>query len=569
LQGHMGGWGNCFTWVKRDNMGRVLELWPLRPDRVIVRRDGKGAVYYEYIAPNGEKVEFSGRDVFHVPGFGYDGLQGYSPISLAREGIGLGMATEEFGARYFGEGTHPGMIVKHPGKLSGQAHKSLKEDIEEKSKGLGKSHQLMLLEEGMDVVNIGIPNDDSQFLETRKFQVTEICRFWRIPPHLIYDLERATYSNIEFSSMEFVTHSLRPWLVLWEQELSRYFLQPSEWNTFYFEFKIDGLLRGDTRTRYESYVAAANNGIMNRNEIRALENLDPGGAELDEFTVPMNLTTMEKLLEEPEPIEVPAPLQIEGPEEEDEQERFWRSLQISHRSANGRARIANSYKPLFRDAAKVIVNREINLLGRGITKYLAKRNVQGLESYLDEFYDEFPKYIQNKLRPVVMSFAEQIQAEAAREVGSAEGLTEELLKFVEDYLAIYAKRHISSSTGQLRSLISKTDLEEVADALRARLEEWGEKRAEKIGDNEAVRLNGSIAREVFIAAGILRMKWVATGTSTCPFCMKFDGRVVGIETPFVDAGDIIKIKGQPWMEIKGAHFHPPLHQGCDCTISAA
>ncbi len=572
LQGHAASWGNCYTWVQRDRLGRVLNLYPLRPDRMTVRRNEGGEIYYEYTFPNGNREQFSKREVFHVPGFGFDGLIGYSPISMAREAIGLSGATEEFGSRYFGEGTHPGIVIKHPGKMSGVAHESLKKDIAEKHAGLSRSHVPMLLEEGMDFAQLGIPNDDSQFLETRKFQVPEICRFFGVPPHLVFDMEHAHYANIEHSNMEFVTYSIRSWLTLWEQELSRFFLNPNELNKYFFEFKIDGLLRGDTTSRFAAYAVATTNGWMNRNEVRELENLNPGGPEMDEFTVPMNLTTMEKLVAEPEPIPQPLqPLQIAAPEngDEDEDRTFWRAKQIPlKRSATGRARIANAYKPLFLDAARVVVNREINQIGRAITKHLATRDTAGLESWLEGFYGDFPKYIQDKLRPVLTSFAEQIQVEAAREVGAAEGLTDDFKIFIEDYLSVYSKRHISSSSGQLGALMEELDAQDLADALKGRLDEWGEKRAGKIAENEPVRANGAITREVFMVAGITRLKWVNTGSATCPYCRSLNGKIVGITQSFVDEGDF-KPEGQAPMKIRGPHFTPPLHQGCDCSIVAA
>jgi hypothetical protein len=288
---------------------------------------------------------------------------------------------------------------------------------------------------------------------------------------------------------------------------------------------------------------------------------------MDEFTVPMNLTTMEKLTAEPEPI--PQALQIEGPPEEDEGRTFWRAKRIPlKRSATSRARIANSFVPLFKDAAKVVVNREVNQIGRAITKHLVTRDVAGLESWLEGFYGDFPKYIQDKLRPVLTSFAEQIQAEAAREVGAAEGMTDEFKAFIEDYLLIYSKRHISSSSGQLRKLMDEWDVQDLAEALKDRLEEWGEKRADKIAENETVRANNAIAREVFIVAGIARLKWVAIGSETCPYCRALDGKVVGIQSAFVDEGDF-KPSGQVPMKIRGPHFHPPLHGGCDCAVVAA
>ena len=577
LIGHLVTWGNFYCGVLRDNVNRRTELWPLRPDRITLRRDPETLeVFYEYETDK-RRVRLSKDDCWHVPGFGYDGMQGYSVITQAREGIGLGMAAEEYGSRFFGQGASPGLIVQHPGKLGPEAHQSMRESISEAAEGLGTAHKVMLLEEGMVAQSLDMKHDDMQFLQTRKFQVTEICRWFRIPPHLVWDLERGTYSNIEQQEIEFVVHSIRPWCVLIEQEAAHYFLTPAERQRFFFEFKLQGLLRGDTPSRYEAYQKAIFSGWMKPNEARGLENLNPD-PELDFFMVPMNYVPVEQFLKEPEPI---PPALIPGndvePEEEDEEEEKKALVQnMRHlfrptavRTAGARHRLATSFQPLFYEAARAVVNKEIKAIGRAVTRYLSERAASDFTDWIDEFYKDMPDYIRLKFYPILQSFAEQIQAQAAREIGAEEGITPALQKFVDEYLDGYSGRHVGSSMLQLKRLIDRTEESELmSETVLGRLDEWGDKRADKIAANETVRGNNAITREVFFLAGVTSLVWVTMGSKPCPYCQELSGRVVGIESAFTSAGSDVQPKGQEPMSMKSDHFHPPLHAGCVCGIVA-
>jgi len=281
LQGHLAGWGNAYSYIDWAGNGYPKAIWPLRPDRIDATRTNGVLEYKYYPGSDDKKVSSSflipNDCMLHIPGFGFDGIMGYSPISLAREAIGLGMATEQFGAQYFGSGTHPGMIIEHPNKISGPAHTNLKQSLMETYSGLGNAHRIMLLEEGMKASPITINPQDSQFLETRKFQITEIARLFHVPPHMLADVEKSTSwgTGIEEQNIGFITHTMRPWFVLWEEELGRVLLLDSEKDDYFFEFDLMALLRGDAVKRWTAYIMGKRNGILNADEIRGWENLNP------------------------------------------------------------------------------------------------------------------------------------------------------------------------------------------------------------------------------------------------------------------------------------------------------
>jgi len=277
-QGHVSLWGNTYSQVVYDGGGRVREIWPLRPDRMTVGRTPAGELGYEYRRDTGEARVFRADEILHIPGMGFDGLVGYSPITLARNALGLSRATEKFGSKLFANGARPSLVIKTPGtaKLSDAAKKRLQDSWNAEFGGVERAHSTAVLEEGMDIASIGVPPEDAQFLETRRFQLLEIARMFRVPPHMLAELERATFSNIEHQAIEFVVHTLRPWLVRWEQSMRRRLLTEAERAQGYFvEFAVDGLLRGDAKSRNESYQIGRNGGWLSVNDIRSLENLNP------------------------------------------------------------------------------------------------------------------------------------------------------------------------------------------------------------------------------------------------------------------------------------------------------
>src|SRR6056297_139079 len=305
LFSHILAWGNGYVEIVRDRMGQVVELWPITPDRVTPKMLENRLVYEIYI--DGKRIVLERENVLHVPGLGFDGFTGYSVVRMAAQSIGLSKAMETFGANYFGQGTHPGTIVSHPGKLSDTAHKNLKDSLVSTYSGLGKSHRLMLLEEGMKLEKLGIPPNDSQFLESRQFQVPEIARWFNLPPHKLKDLTRSSFSNIESEQISYVTDSLLPWAIRIEQNLNMQLLTKQEIKTgLYFNHIFEGLLRGSSADRADFYSKMFNIGAMSINEIRNKENLNPidGG---DIHLVPLNMTSLENAGKPPEPVPEPLP----------------------------------------------------------------------------------------------------------------------------------------------------------------------------------------------------------------------------------------------------------------------
>ena len=277
LMAHLLLHGNAYAQIIRDGHGRVLELYPLLPNRMRVDRDAAGRIFYEYRKGDGAAVPLRREDVLHIPGLGFDGLVGYSPIAMAKNAVGLALATEEFGSTFFGNGANPGGVLESPGVISDPER--LKESWHSQFSG-ARAHSIAVLEEGLKYHSIGIPPDQAQFLETRKFQITEIARIFRVPPHMLADLERATFSNIEHQSLEFVKFTLGPWVARWEQALMQALLLPGEKREYFIRFNLDGLLRGDYKSRMDGYATGIQNGFLSPDDVRGLEELNPipGGA---------------------------------------------------------------------------------------------------------------------------------------------------------------------------------------------------------------------------------------------------------------------------------------------------
>ncbi len=279
LMTHLLLWGNAYAQIIRNGKGEVIALYPLMPNRMRVDRDTKGELYYSYTrysdeapAINGMTVALRPSDVLHIPGLGFDGLVGYSPIAMAKNAIGFAMATEEYGAKFFANGAAPGGVLEHPGTIKDP--QKVKESWNMAYQGSSNAHRVAVLEEGMKYQPIGISPEQAQFLETRKFQINEIARIFRIPPHMIGDLEKSSFSNIEQQSLEFVKYTLDPWVIRWEQAISRSLLRTDEKKLLFAKFNVDGLLRGDYTSRMNGYAIGIQNGFMCPNDARALEDMD-------------------------------------------------------------------------------------------------------------------------------------------------------------------------------------------------------------------------------------------------------------------------------------------------------
>lgn len=281
LMSHLLIWGNAYAQIIRDGAGRVLGLYPLLPDKMEVQRDDKGNIYYVYSRNSDENptfkeygnIKLKAEDVLHIPGLGFDGLIGYSPIAMAKNAVGMTLACEEYGASFFANGANPGGVLEHPGVLKDPS--KVRESWNSVYRGVSNAHKIAVLEEGMKYQRIGIPPEEAQFLETRKFQINEIARLYRIPPHMVGDLDKSSFSNIEQQSLEFVKYTLDPWVIRWEQSLQRSLLLPGEKGKYFIKLNVDGLLRGDYQSRMNGYAVGRQNGWFSANDIREMENMNP------------------------------------------------------------------------------------------------------------------------------------------------------------------------------------------------------------------------------------------------------------------------------------------------------
>lgn len=296
LMNHLLLWGNAYAQIIRNGQGQITGLYPLMPDRMDVNRASNGELYYtytrnydDYQAKNKSKqVILLSDEVLHIAGLGFDGLIGYSPIAMAKNAIGLSLAAEQYGSTFFKNDATPGGILEHPNVVKDPER--LRKSWQSQFSG-PSGHSIAVLEEGMTFHQLSIPPDQAQFLYTRKFQLDEIARIFRIPPHMIGDLERSTFSNIEQQSLEFVKYTLNPWCVRWEQAMNQQLLTQEEQGRYFVKFNVDGLMRGDYQSRMNGYAIGRQNGWLSANDIRELEDLNkiPPEAGGDEYLVNGNM----------------------------------------------------------------------------------------------------------------------------------------------------------------------------------------------------------------------------------------------------------------------------------------
>ena len=291
LTAHCLGWGNGYAEIQRDLGGNVVGLYPLSPDKVRVFRLDDGQIWYEVTGDDAARRWVRFDWMLHVPGLGFDGLVGYNVIHYARESLGAAMATQKTAAGFFGNSMSPDGILTHQNTLSAEAQERLRATMAARHGGAHNAKKMMILEEGMTYTPTMIPPEEAQFLETRQFTIPEICRWFRMPPHKVADLSRATFSNIEHQALEYVGDTLTPWMTRWEQEIARKLFTPVEAaEGFYVKHIAEGLLRGDIATRYSAYATARQWGWMSADDVRQLEDMNPLDEGGDIYLTPANMT---------------------------------------------------------------------------------------------------------------------------------------------------------------------------------------------------------------------------------------------------------------------------------------
>jgi HK97 family phage portal protein len=556
--------GNSYNEIVRDRGGRIRQLWPLSWYRVEIKRAQDDSLYYQISTTGLDDVTdrqtvaiLPSEQVLHLRGFNVRGLLGESMVNKLRETIGITIATEAFGASFYGSGTTLSGVLEHPGELSEAAQKRLKASWDARHSGLSRAHRIAILEEGMKFTPISVPPEAAQFLETRQFQVQEAARALRLPPHMIGDLSRATFSNIEHQAIEFVTHSLRPWASILEQRMQLSLLTPQERaQGYYIRHNLEGLLRGDIKARYDAYAVGRQWGWLSVDDIRALEDLNPieNG---DIYLQPMNM--------------VPAGMAGEVEPQEAEESDLIRAVkpevraldrrEHTQRSAEQRRKMRDVYRPLLRDATQTIVKGELRAIRRAVEENL--RGASSLGAWVEQYYGPgFRNTVERVLGPVIRAYQRQIALMAGSEVGGDAG---DLDGFIQSYIEMLARRYAGYSKTQLLDRIASLSGEELDASVEALLANWEEGRADDVASEESVRAGSAILRAAYGALGVTALRWVADPTRVrfargCGYCRNNCRAVCRCRYVafFAESGEL--------MQMKQTIMNPPLHRGCQCEL---
>ncbi|MDP9192284.1 MAG: phage portal protein [Acidobacteriota bacterium] len=360
IVGHAVLRGNGYAIIQPGRRGMSDQLIPVHPGRVTPKRLTNGKVRYEITQEDNQPAEkYEQDEIFHLRGLSSDGLTGLSPIALAKDSVGLSLAAESYGARFFSQNANPSGVLEHPGKLGDEAYKRVRSSWQERNAGLENAHKTAILEEGMKWSQIGMTSEDAQFLETRQFQLSDIARWFRVPPHIIGDLVRSTNNNIEHQGIEVVVYTIRPWCVRIEQVTRKSLI--AEPKRYFASFVLDGLLRGDSKNRADAFQTMRQNGVINADEWRAYENMNP----IEDGSGQMYLQMANMVPLGTEPAE-PPPATVELTEEPPKK--------------------TDKSRQLAEKAASRLVRKEIVAVRRNAAKLASEP--EGWETWLNAFYVE-------------------------------------------------------------------------------------------------------------------------------------------------------------------------------------
>ena len=558
IQAHLLLYGNALSEIDYNGRGGINQIWPLDPSKVHqVKRNGN-QLFYHYERPNHKLEWISGDKVWHLRGLGSNGIWGYSPIQLMRQSLGISLATDEFAGRFFGNGANMSGILKHPGVLSDEAFDRVQSSWASSYGGVSNAHKTAILEEGMGYERVSIPPEDAQFLQTRQFQVTEVARIYNVPPHKIQDLTRSTNNNIEQQSLDFVINTIRPWLVRWEQSIQQNLMLSGQRGRYFAEFLVDGLLRGDAKTRHETYAIGRQNGYYSANDVLEMENRNPidGG---DVYLVPLNMVPAGQI-GQTQPTQEPAQADRAQIAPETVETR-------AKRSAASRTRLVSEFVPVFTEIMQRSVRREVTDVKRQAKKTIGKDDLAAFLLWLPDYYEQHTKYMDDSLAPIFNAYAGAIIRSVKSEMDNDDTIT--LDSFIAAYLDTYTNRYSAKQQKYILAEIERTQAEDgdVLTAVESKMDEYDETRAEQEANRETRRMNNAIALAAYGAIGLTVKRW-ATVKDSCPYCNKLNGRTISINENFATAGDAITADGVSPLPITSNIGHPPAHDGCDCMVVA-
>ena len=535
--------GNGYALIDWQENGQPSALWPIEANRVSIDQDvHTGKITYKVNTGTGQQ-QLSPDQILHIPGLCFDGLRGYSIIYAAREALGSAISELAHGATYFKNAAMPSGVLVHPGKLSEPAASSLKKTWNTAYGNPGQAHRTALLEEGLKFEPVTLNNRDSQWLESRAFSVKEVARIFRVPPHLLGDLERASYSSIEAQNLEYLTYTLRPWLSRIEQAINLKLLTPKEQKSLYAEFLTNDLLRADSKTRFDSYEVALRSGWLNINEVRRMENL-PGVDGGDTHFFQLNTAPLEAVKDPPEPAQEAT--------REAKKEIEYRS---TSRDKN-RAKIEAAVRELLQEEQGAILAQ----IGDNATE-------DQIREVLQQYYEDRPPAVKEKMKPLFAGMAARLQQAAAAKARAAAWTQEELAPFVDDYADNFSRKH--AGIGLAMAYVAASALEPKT-ALLETFEAALDTRPAKAAHLESTALAAETELETYKRAGVTKLIWRAE-PDACDFCSQLNGKVVGIGEAFVQAGEEIPGPGgqAAGLTARSPRISPPLHLGCQCEILPA
>lgn len=513
--------GNGYALISYDKRGLPVSLQPLPAESVSVEQDaGTGRVSYKLSTFKGT-VELSKDEVLHVPGLSFDGIRGVSVISLAREALGTGIAEIQHGSSFFSNAAMPAGVLTHPGLLSEAGLGNLRQSFEDRYKGSRNANKTLILEEGMTFSQLQFSQKDSQFIESRNFTVREIARIFRVPPALIGDIEKASYSSQEAQALEFLVYTLRPWLTRIQESIDCQLLTTSEKQTYYSEFNANDLLRTTAKERFESYQTALTAGWLSVNEVRALENLPavPGG---DAYMYQLNLGKLD---------DIPA---------KDQEAR-----QEPGRDAD-------------REKLRTILE------GFLVSEYDSLKALEGDIDYqaaVSQYFDNQPEKLSQAVKPVIVEILRKAHETGSSEIGRGTWTREEFEGYVDEYLQKFSQKF--SAIGKVTALAVIND-DEID--LGEHYEEAVAVRPSKVIESDMTTAENLMLLETFRRGGIQKIRWQAQG-GACSLCSSLNGKVVGIDNAFLAAGEGIAAGGKSFVSSR-PRLTPGLHTGCRCRINA-
>jgi len=569
---HMLVHGQSFWEQERDGGGRLRGLWPLAPDRVRVVVDRRTPTYLfdAFTGEGGRAIQR--QNMLHVFNQTSNGWTGVSPLQEVLESVGSYIATEKLAATYFKNNAVPQTILfKKDRPLSPEARKRITAELEDAHRGVENSHKFAMLQEPFEIKQLGLTLEQAQMIEARQFTTVDMARIFNLPPHMIQDLTHATFSNIEQQSINYVVYSVQPWLSAIENVINKQLLLMNEQDEFFCEFSVEGLLRGDVAARGLWYQQMILSGVMSRNEVRDLENMNPIDG-LDEMLVPMNMGGAN---DEPS----------KGPEQ-DGDAKTRRATDINtlefrelaalpmaeargayETRAKNRLALRDQYRPIIREQYGRLVRREVDAIGKAVKQFMNERSEADFLKWLDSYAEDLPKQYRDLLETTMRGYMDATAKTALEEVG-VQGV--DMDDFFEDYIRVRAETEAAKLANEIRAVmdVAAENGKDPSAEIKGRLEEWLEKKADKFAENETIRANSAAAREAMERGGVVRLRWVAVGKN-CPLCASLDGQIVGVRQAFVNKGSVLNPGGANSLTAHQNVLHSPLHRGCDCFVSQA